>query len=462
MSLANQSLAIDDTIIALASAPGGSREGIIRLSGPAAVEVLAQVWSKRIDARSAVVLTGSLRAQSEYRSDVSLPGLVYLWPTSRSYTRQPLAEIYLPGSPPLLDLALRTLCQSGARLARPGEFTLRAFLAGRLDLTQAEAVLGVIEARDAAELQTALTQLAGGLSHQLATLRNQLLDLLAHLEAGLDFVDEDIEFISRADLQSQVAAAAKTVQTIAEQLQSRGETSATAPRVVLLGEPNAGKSSLLNALAGAAAAIVSPVAGTTRDYLVRNVTCGGQNLQLIDTAGIELAAAGDAIASIAQDFAHSQQSNADLQLLCIDASQPISNWSREQLAVAAAVPRLIVLTKCDQATDSKTSVLPSPALPTSSLTGAGIAELRAAILGALQQTAGETRAVTSTAIRCSASLQAAAAALAGAADLAANGASEEWIAAELRLALDELGLVVGAIYTDDILDRVFSRFCIGK
>jgi tRNA modification GTPase len=451
------SLAIDDTIVALASAAGGSVEGIIRLSGPTVVDVLQRVWKNPIVARSATVLTGSLHVKSEYHSDVSLPSMVYLWPTSRSYTRQPLAEIYLPGSPPV-----RTLCQSGARLARPGEFTLRAFLAGRLDLTQAEAVLGVIEARDAAELHTALTQLAGGLSHQLAALRNQLLDLLAHLEAGLDFVDEDIEFITRADLQAQVAAAAKTVQAIADQLQSRGETSATAPRVVLLGEPNAGKSSLLNALAGSAAAIVSPIAGTTRDYLVRNVTFGQQNLQLIDTAGIEAVAASDAIATAAQDLAHDQHATADLQLLCVDASQPLSTWSREQLAVASVTPRLIVLTKCDQPTDSKSLSLPSPALRTSALTGDGIAELRSVILAALQQQAGETRAVTSTAIRCSASLQAAATALQTAADLSANHASEEWIAAELRLALDELGLVVGAIYTDDILDRVFSRFCIGK
>ncbi len=456
-------LAIDDTIVALASASGGSYEGIIRLSGPAVVNVLESIWDAgKIRSKNSVVLNVRLRFGSEYRDNVLLPAMIYLWPTSRSYTRQPLAEVYLPGSPPLLDLAVRTLCNRGARLARPGEFTLRAFLAGRLDLTQAEAVLGVIEARDAAELQTALTQLAGGLSHQLAGLRNQLLDLLAHLEAGLDFVDEDIEFITRDDLQNQVSAAAQTVQQIVDQLQSRTETSALAPRVVLLGEPNAGKSSLLNALAGSAAAIVSPVAGTTRDYLIRLVTIGNQQIQLIDTAGIEDVAANDMIAADAQTLGRDQHQQADLQLLCIDASQPISRWSLEQLATTSPVPRIVVGTKCDLALDLKSVPLPSPVLPTSAITGAGLDELREVIACALQQARGETRVIASTALRCRASLQSAATALSAATDLAANAGSEEWIAAELRLALGELGEVIGAVYTDDILDRVFSRFCIGK
>jgi tRNA modification GTPase len=457
------SLAIDDTIVALASAPGGSYEGIIRLSGPAMVKVLESVWDAGgLRSKTPVVLNGRLRLTSEYRAEVLLPAVLYLWPTARSYTRQPLAEIYLPGSPPLLDLAVRTLCQNGARLARPGEFTLRAFLAGRLDLTQAEAVLGVIEANNAAELQTALTQLAGGLSHQLTGLRNQLLDLLAHLEAGLDFVDEDIEFITREDLQNQVSAAARTVQQLADQLQSRSEMSALAPRVVLLGEPNAGKSSLLNALAGSAAAIVSPVAGTTRDYLVRLVTIGNQQVQLVDTAGIEDVAMRDTISGDAQALGKDQHRQADLQLLCIDASQPLSDWSRSQLSSTIATPRLIVCTKCDQPTDFDSAPLPSPALRTSAITGAGLDELRAAIATAVQQTQSETRVVASTAIRCRTSLQAAAAALSAAAELATNGGGEEWVAAELRLALNELGEVIGAVYTDDILDRVFSRFCIGK
>ncbi|WP_254507350.1 tRNA modification GTPase [Anatilimnocola floriformis] len=461
------SLAIDDTIVALASAAGGSYEGIIRVSGPAVVEVLKKIFdgetgSGDLQSKRPLVLNGRLRLASDTRAqEVHLPALVYLWPTSRSYTRQPLAEIYLPGSPPLLDLAIRSLCKCGARLAGPGEFTLRAFLAGRLDLTQAEAVLGVIDAQDAASLQSALTQLSGGLSHPLASLRNQLLDLLAHLEAGLDFVDEDIEFISRAELQQQVTAAATKVQSIADQLNSRSETSTSAPRVVLYGEPNAGKSSLLNALAGTAAAIVSPVAGTTRDYLVRLVTIDNQQLQLIDTAGVEEVSSTNAIAADAQSLGQSQHQQADLQLLCIDSSQPMSPWSHAELQRNSLTPRLIIGTKFDQ-TGGHSFDLPSPALLTSVVTGHGLDELRGAIITALRKSTGEIPVVATTALRCTASLQAAATALASAADLTTNGASDEWIAAELRLALDELGQVIGAVYTDDILDRVFSRFCIGK
>jgi tRNA modification GTPase len=245
------------------------------------------------------------------------------------------------------------------------------------------------------------------------------------------------------------------VRSLADQLQGRNEASTSSPRVVLLGEPNAGKSSLLNALAGSSAALVSPIAGTTRDYLVRSLEIHGQTIQLIDTAGIE-AGIDDAVVASAQRLGQTQHQQADLQLLCIDVSQPLSLWSREQLARAGDQPRIVVATKCDLATAA------SDWLSTSATTGAGLDQLRAAIAAALQRRPGESRVIATTAIRATASLQAAAAALSSARDLAASGGSEEWIAAELRLALDELGQVTGAVYTDDILDRVFSRFCIGK
>jgi tRNA modification GTPase len=468
MALAQSPISLDDTIVAVASAPGAAVEGIIRLSGPAVPEVLSQIVVVRsanerpFAKRSASVSKCQFRLRSEWRDEpVLLEGSLYLWPNDRSYTRQPLAELYLPGSPPLLDLAVRNLCHHGTRLARPGEFTLRAFLAGRLDLTQAEAVLGVIEARDAGELQTALSQLAGGLAGRLNALRNQLLDLLAHLEAGLDFADEDIEFISRSDLQQQVENAAEVVSTLVQQLQSRSEASSNAPRVVLLGEPNAGKSSLLNALAGSAAALVSPIAGTTRDYLTRLIEINGQRIQLIDTAGVEESTSNE-IALSAQMLGQSQHQQADLQLLCIDASQALSDWSRSQLVQQSDIPRIIVWTKCDLPNALQTFTASETVTEASATTSAGLNQLRTAIASALQQRAAESSVLATTAARASASLQAAATALAAAADLAASGGSEEWIAAELRLALDELGQVTGAVYTDDILDRVFSRFCIGK
>src|SRR3954454_5157463 len=192
---------LDDTIAAIATASGGGLRGIVRISGPKSVEIAAGFMGAELSES----LPTCRRATMHLPRELGLvPMTLYLWPTTSSYTRQPSAELHLPGSPPILEAGLEAVCQAGARLARPGEFTLRSFLAGRLDLTQAEAVLGVIDADSRQELESALAQLAGGVARPLRALREQLLDLLAQLEAGLDFVDEDIEFIAAAELKRQL------------------------------------------------------------------------------------------------------------------------------------------------------------------------------------------------------------------------------------------------------------------
>lgn len=460
----------DDTIAAIASAPGGAARGIVRLSGPAAIDCLAPSFtSDRSPCLRAVRAAAIVAGQFDVGGLCGrVPTLAYLWPTARSYTRQIAAELHIPGSPPILEAALGAVVRQGARIARPGEFTLRAFLAGRLDLTQAEAVLGVIDAESSAQLQTALDQLAGGLAGPLNALRGELLDLLAHLEAGLDFVEEDIEFISPDELCRQLDDALRRVAALAAQMQSRGEAG-DQPRVVLVGLPNAGKSSLLNALAGQPAALVSEIAGTTRDYVTRVVEFGGIRSLLVDTAGIETE--NDAtspreatIAAAAQSMTGNQSRQADLTLLCLDATQPRTAWEREQLAQLNE-RRLFVLTKIDRA-DS--SITPPPLadglqpIPTSSTRGDGLAQLRQAIADALHRRQADANVVSGTAARCRESLALAAESLGRAHDAAAASLGEELVAAEVRSALDDLGRVVGAIYTDDVLDRIFSRFCIGK
>jgi tRNA modification GTPase len=448
-------LDLDDTIAAIASAPGGAHRGIVRLSGPDVLTIIGRVFvpddrqSLAKDPR-ATLSRGQVTLPRELPS---CPATLYLWPTERSYTCQPSAELHLPGSPPLLEAALEAVCAAGARLARPGEFTLRAFLAGRLDLTQAEAVLGVIDACSQSELYQSLAQLAGGLAEPLQALRNRLLDLLAHLEAGLDFVEEDIEFISAQQLDEQLAAAARDVAAIASRMNSRGEAGRL-PRVVLIGQPNAGKSSLLNALAGGEAAIVSPVAGTTRDFVTCRVLCEGLECLLIDTAGE--AAMDEPISAAAQVAMREQAEQADLTLHCVDAAQPVTPGDRDQIGRPPARPRLIVWTKCDLSPGVKEETL------TSSLTGLGIAELRRSIAATLQAAPAETAAIAGTADRCRDSLRLAADSLQRAREAAQSRVGEELVAAEVRSALDHLGQVVGAVYTDDLLDRVFSRFCIGK
>ena len=386
--------------------------------------------------------------------DVRLPIEIWLWPTARSYTRQPLAEIHLLGSPPLVELVIERLLAAGARLAQPGEFTLRAYLAGRLDLLQAEAVLGLIDARDDSSFQAALAQLAGGFSAPLETLRGELLDLLADLEAGLDFVDEDIEFVSNAEVQHRLAVAEQHVADLLQRLASR-DAQQQLPRVVLLGSPNAGKSQLYNALVGEAAAIVSPIAGTTRDYLRGACACDGLLVELIDTAGIEDYADQEASpATLAQQQTHGQRAQADLQLWCVDLS---ANFVARSFSEGDNIPHINVGTKSDLAHKGKG---PMPGVRTSAHTGEGLDELRREIARRLRERPGEIMA--SSAARCRGSLAATLAALRDARQRAKQAEHDEWLAADLRAALAELAQVTGAVQTNDLLDRIFSRFCIGK
>jgi len=451
---------VDETIAAIASAPGGAMRGIIRLSGPDVVGCLARCFRANDDSDLTgldrpTVLPGLLLVPPPIGD---LPCDLYLWPGSRSYTRQPSGELHTIGSPPLLEAALSTVCVAGARVAEPGEFTMRAFLAGRLDLTQAEAVLGVIDAQGERELDVALSQLAGGLAGPLNSLRNGLLDLLADVEAGLDFVEEDIEFISNEQLDQQLKDAAEQVSVLAEQMASRGESTGSF-RIALIGWPNVGKSSLMNALAGHSAAIVAETAGTTRDYLTADIEIGGLKCQLIDTAGI--AAENDSeIDAMAQAATVRQSERAHIQLFCIDATRRINAWERDELEKGQTAGRILVLMKTDglRSTDLHLS-----ALETSSKTGQGLAELQDAIHQRIVDTLSEeTSVVAGTAIRCRESLRLASSGLARARQAVADGIGDEVVAAEIRVALDELGKVVGAVYTDDILDRIFSRFCIGK
>jgi tRNA modification GTPase len=453
----------DDTIAAIASAPGGAARGIVRLSGPRVLEPLAQRFHAK-DGIDLSQLREATAVEGRFALDgfaARLPCTMYYWPGARSYTRQPVLEIHTLGSPPLLEALLRQLCASGARHAEPGEFTLRAFLAGRVDLTQAEAVLGAIDAATTGQFQVALTQMAGGLSGPLAALREQLLEMLAHLEAGLDFVEEDIEFISAETLLGQLDAAALHVGAIFNQMATRGQSQELA-KVVLYGWPNVGKSSLLNRLAGRPEAIVAPQAGTTRDYLAIELDLGQMACQLIDTAGIEAAREANSIEALAQRLGGQQRSSAQITLLCLDASRPLNTWEQVELSAPSTTPRLVVTTKADAVHQANES-LPHSAIATSAVTGGGIELLKQEIHAMLADSlAAEATTVAATAVRSSESLRLAAESLRRAAEAVREFAGDELVAAEIRLALIELGKVAGVVYTDDVLDRIFSRFCIGK
>ncbi len=453
---------VEDTIVAVASPVGGAVRGVIRVSGPDTVRCLGRCFRPAHtpglhELRRATRVSGQLRLPPPIDT---LACHLYLWPSSRSYTRQPSAELHLIGSPPLLDAALHALCEQGARLAQPGEFTLRAFLAGRIDLTQAEAVLGVVDAENSRELQVALLQLAGGLSSRLTQLRGDLLELLAHIEAGLDFVDDDIEFVREADIADQLARMLESIHETLAQLTVRGD-STREPRIVLRGEPNVGKSSLLNALVSTEAAIVSPLAGTTRDYVSRAFYWDNVAGVLVDTPGYEETSSDETLAHAAQQAAAQQVRQAHLEILCLDATRPLNDRERQTLTVAAPSERIVAWTKADLATNRE-AIVPD-AVFTSSITGEGVATLRSLVAHRVSGcSSADLGAVASTAVRCRESLQDAAARLQSARRLVAQHGGEELVAVELRDALDQLSQIVGAVYTDDVLDRIFSRFCIGK
>ncbi len=450
------SLDPNDTIAAISSPPGPAARGIVRLSGPRAWAVALDGFRPDSD--------WPLRGYPEIRSGEMrvdglrppLPVMLALWPPPRTYTGQALAEIHLVGSPPLMSQVLGHCLARGARHAEPGEFTLRAFLSGRIDLTRAEAVLGVIEAANPAQLDAALHQLAGGLSGPILALRDHLLDLVAHLEANLDFTEEpDVDPIGRAALAAELDSGAGKLAALARQFDDRNRPEGH-PRVVLIGPPNAGKSRLFNAMAGRDRAIVSPQAGTTRDYLTALCDCGGMTVELVDTAGIE--EAGDEIGTQAQVHRIEQADRADLLLDCWPA-----NWGERPVASRGERPSIRVRTRSDEPAPAHPPDSSDAEIPTSAATGEGLEVLRSAIARALLATAHpEATAPTGTAARCRGSLLAAESAVRSASDSLRVGGGDELVAFDLRLATEELGRVVGAVVTDDILDRIFRRFCIGK
>lgn len=462
---------LDDVIAAPGAASGGAARGVVRIGGPDVVGLLTRLglpvepkrsrpWSR---ATTIPVAAGSMQ--------IDVPVELSVWPSHRSYIGQPLAELHLPGSPPVVEAVLAACYQAGARQAERGEFTLRAFLSGKIDLTQAEAVLGVIEAESQSELTAALSQLSGGLAREIESTRDLLLDLLADLEAGLDFVDEHLEFVSHDVLIHRLDEAGRAVDALRTRSGTRLQSNPV-PVVVLAGKPNAGKSTLFNRLAGRDVALVSSDQGTTRDYLEIGLDIEGRAMTLVDTAGWEKSDPGQNPVQVsAQRFRDAQWARADLILVCVSADEP--DWQRSANELLARVPTtsrprtLLLRTRCDLRPDAEihaaAEATDADVLPVSGTTGAGLERLCSEIVSRLSESSrGGDSLVATTAARCRESLDAARAALDRATAIATSEVDQELLAIEIRDTLDALGRLVGAVHTDDLLDRIFSRFCIGK
>lgn len=459
----------DDTIVAVSSASGPAVRAIVRVSGPHTRAVVNAVFqasegNRGLTPPARQLIPGSLTLSGVHSR---LPAALYFFPGPRSYTGQDLAELHTIGSPPLVERLVADLLNAGARPAQPGEFTLRAFLAGKKDLAQAEAVHAVIEAGTDADLRTALAQLAGGVTQPLATLRDDLLNLLADLEAALDFADEDIEFVGRSETLARIDAGLGQLAALLRQLDDR-TVSGRPVRVALVGLPNAGKSSLFNALAKGDA-IVSPIPGTTRDYLTKSLDLGGVRVELIDTAGWE--AAEDTIEAQAQQLGREQATQAEVILWCDERGEFAAGDATRLDATGAEVLR--VRTKWDLLNEPHEPHEPRPRgsgeanpLPCGrgTFVPASVPEGTDALRAALSRSVASLvrPASAPSQSRCRHHVASCAEHLRAARDHIASDDPPELAASALRAALDQLGEVTGAVYTNDLLDRIFSRFCIGK
>ena len=449
-----------DTIAAISSSSGPSLRSIVRLSGPHA-------WALSLPAGKAFEKplnpTGLPVSWTSLDHQFTCETRLQFWPQGRSYTGQDLVEWHLPGPNPLAERLLSELIERGARPAEPGEFSFRAFMSGRIDLTQAEAVAGLFQASTQAQLEVALGQLAGGLAKRVYQLRNRLLDLLAWLEATLDFIEEsDVSPITRNLIGEELRGSAWELSQLERQWASR-DTGVTSSRILLVGRPNAGKSRLFNALADNAKALVSPVAGTTRDYLESKIKLSeGLEVTIVDTAG--LGESKDDFDQQAQTLGLREQQLAGLLIVCVPIESVNDDLSDLLRMFSEDSPRLMIQTKADLSTEMPCPNESFSGIKVSAATGAGLEELKAAILEQFQQDSAEATAgvVDTTRARTRDALVTATKSLENAALTVATDGGDELVAMDLRSAVESLDIITGSDVTEETLDRVFSRFCIGK
>ncbi|MBX7207420.1 MAG: tRNA uridine-5-carboxymethylaminomethyl(34) synthesis GTPase MnmE [Verrucomicrobiaceae bacterium] len=447
-----------DTIAAISTAIGEAAISVLRLSGPGALEIAGKVFRGRKDVAQLRARAVHLGAAVDADGAVIDHVLLIIFRGPASYTGEDLVELHCHGGVLVTQKMLGALLHHGARHADAGEFTQRAFLNGKMDLTQAEAVMDLIHAHSTLAMRAAHEQLEGVIGREAEAMREGLIQVLAHIEAYIDFPEEDITpdtgeaMIARID--DLRARAAKLLAT-----SENGRILRSGARTVICGQPNVGKSSLLNLLAGFERAIVSPVAGTTRDTIEEFIQVHGIPLRLVDTAGLRESA--DAIEQSGIERTSREVERADLILEVVDASVPRDLARRVAIGSESAARRIVVLNKSDLVRDASWD--DEKGIAVSCATGAGLDELRAAIRDLVLH-GGPLASEHPVAInarhkscfeRVAAQLEAARSALLG-------HIAPEFVAFELREALEALGEVTGRVDVEQILDVIFSQFCIGK
>jgi tRNA modification GTPase len=442
-----------DTIAAVATAAGAGGIGVIRISGPDAAAIARQLSGIEPAPRHAHYV-----AFRDADSSVLDHGILLHFPAPHSYTGESVVELQAHGSPPLLAMLLRRVLALGARPARPGEFTERAYLEGRLDLAQAEAVADLIAAGSEAAARAALRSLDGAFSAAVDGLRDGLVGLRVQIEAAIDFPEEEIDFLADARLAEQLQALTAQHAALLREAR-RGQRLRDGLHVVIAGPPNAGKSSLLNALAGSQRAIVTEIAGTTRDLLRETVQLDGIELTLVDTAGLR-AQSADPVEREGIRRARAERSRADLVLAVVEAGDTAAELALQQeLADAGNIVWLHNKIDLQASAPQQETRADGPHLWLSAVTGAGLP----ALLDPLRRRAGLTDgggAFTARA-RHVAALERVTGHLERATEQLAQRAGE-LVAEELRLAQDELATITGRFGADDLLGEIFASFCIGK
>jgi tRNA modification GTPase len=505
-----------DTIAAISTPPGRGGIGIVRLSGPQAASIAAQLVRLRqplehARARLADVLDEANNPTAADRGATANPGaaadrgasisggaarideaLVTFFGAPHSYTAEDVVEIAAHGSPVVLELLLSRALKLGARLAEPGEFTQRAFLAGRLDLTQAEAVRDLIEAQTLTQARQAASQMGGALSRRVRPSKEALVDLIALLEAGIDFAEDDVEVAPPEEIARRIGDLRSPLATL-EASFARGHIVHDGLTLAIVGRPNAGKSSLFNRLVERDRAIVTATPGTTRDTITERISLDGIPLELVDTAGLRADPGGNLgegqgegrvegvgespSAGLHEGLEEAEQlgirrsrealADAALVVVVLDATQPLNDEERRLLTAVQGRPALVVVNKNDLVDEmGESSRLQSdcaglPVLATSALTGEGIAELRGRILTlATGGAAAEPGILTS--LRHRQAVATALSALDDAAQANASSIPHEMILLDLYRALWALDSLTGQTTPDEILNLIFSSFCIGK
>jgi tRNA modification GTPase len=454
--------AATDTIAAISTPPGRGGIGIVRLSGPQAATIADRLVSMRQPMEHARARLADVLDATDGGGERIDEAVVTFFAAPNSYTGEDLVEIAAHGSPVVLELLVRRALELGSRLAEPGEFTQRAFLAGKLDLTQAEAVRDLIEAQTLTQVRQAASQMGGALSRRVQPIKQGLVELIALLEAGIDFAEDDVDVTPQAEISRRIGEIDPPLVAL-EASFARGRIVHDGLTLAIVGRPNAGKSSLFNRLVERDRAIVTATPGTTRDLVTERISLDGIPLELVDTAGLR-----ETYEEVERlGIARSREALADaaLVLVVLDATQPLNDEERALLTAVEGRPALVAVNKSDLAASdhdlTAARAAGVAALPTSAITGEGIPMLRERILAlATGGAASEPGMLTS--LRHQQAIATARAALADAAQANANSIPHEMILIDLYRGLWALDSLTGQTTPDDILNLIFSTFCIGK